>query len=122
MGAQPNGAPGCPLLAFSTSSSASMRNVSIESWSSESDAIPEAIRVLDFLSFYYRFGCPTHAASLSLRLGWDRKNLEGIVSLSELRRFHLHLLNLDLHIVSKPAIRFLPVHRPFQLLAAGRRL
>ena len=94
-----------------------MRNVSIESWSSESEAIPDAIRILDFLSIYCRFGCPTHAASLSLRLGWDSENLEWFVSPGELNRFHL-----DLHIVSKPAIRFLPVHRPFQLLAARRRL
>jgi hypothetical protein len=43
MGAQPSGAPGWPLLAFSTVSRASKRNVSIESWSSESDAMLEAI-------------------------------------------------------------------------------
>jgi len=38
MGAQPSGAPGWPLFAFSTASTASRRNVSMDNWSMDSVA------------------------------------------------------------------------------------
>src|SRR5580692_12785083 len=43
MGEHPSGAPGWPLFAFSTVSTASSRNVSMESWSREREARLEVI-------------------------------------------------------------------------------
>src|SRR5580658_1717793 len=93
MGAQPSGAPGWPLLAFSTPSKASKRNVSIESWSSDRDAMLEAIEFSDFLFL------PKRAP----------------LFLSRLAR-----IDRDLHIVSKPGVPPRPMQCPLYFAAAGR--
>ena len=57
MGAQPSGAPGWPLLAFSTVSTASSRKVSIDSSSRESSA---RLEVMVLLSNFLSLKCEMH--------------------------------------------------------------
>src|ERR1035437_7152367 len=93
MGAQPRGAPGWPLLAFSTVSTARSRRVSIESVSSEVSV---------------RLGVIWLELVLSLRCGLHPWNcLIGV--------------NLDFNIVSKPGVLLGPMEGPFHCGASGSR-
>src|SRR5665213_1279026 len=93
MGAQPSGAPGWPLLAFSTVSTARSRRVSMESVSSE-----VSVRLESFgWNFSFRLKCGPHP--------WN--SLIGV--------------NLDFNIVSKPGVLLGPMEGPFHCGASGSR-
>src|ERR1039458_7376505 len=86
MGAQPRGAPGWPLLAFSTVSTARRRRVSTESLSREESA---RMGVMMALGLVLSLNCVLQ--------GWN-----GLVG-----------VYLDFHIVPKPGVLLGPAKGPF---------